>query len=100
MKVLIQRTRMISFRISEEVYEELEKFCVESGVRSISDLARDAICTFIGSGSAEGSLISRVDVLSEQVKEFRNDLERISAEIAKRKKPQKRRSRTRLRRKL
>lgn len=85
MKVLNPRTRMISVRVSEEVYEDLEKFCNETGVRSLSDLARDAICTFIGSGSPEGSLLLRVDLLSEQMKQVRQDIDRIAAEIATRK---------------
>ena len=43
MALLQRRSKMISFRISEDEYHHLVGLCVSHGVRSLSDLARDAI---------------------------------------------------------
>jgi hypothetical protein len=43
MAVLRRRSKMISFRISEEEYENFVGLCASHGVRSLSDLARDAL---------------------------------------------------------
>ena len=43
MSVLKRRSRMISFRVSEDEYAGLKNLCVNEGARSGSDLARDAV---------------------------------------------------------
>src|SRR5689334_1108721 len=43
MSVLKRRSRMISFRVSEDEYAGLKNLCVNEGARSVSDLARDAV---------------------------------------------------------
>ncbi len=42
MTVLRKRGRQIAFRVSEEEYLALQMACLETGSRSISDLAREA----------------------------------------------------------
>jgi len=79
--VLIPRIRTIGVRLSEEEYAALEKFCVENGARSISELARSAICKFINHASAESALAWTVDQNIAQVKELRQRIELLSAEI-------------------
>ncbi len=44
MPVLKRRTRIVSFRLSEEEYEALMRYCVAHGARSISDYARIVAC--------------------------------------------------------
>jgi hypothetical protein len=43
MSVLKRRSRMISFRVSEDEYAGLKNLCVNEGARSVSDMARDAV---------------------------------------------------------
>jgi hypothetical protein len=43
MRVLKRKSRMISFRVSEEEYAGLKSLCVNEGARSVSDMARDAV---------------------------------------------------------
>ena len=43
MAILKRRSRMISFRLSEEEYAGLRTLCENEGARSVSDLARDAV---------------------------------------------------------
>ncbi len=44
MKILYPRTHQVSFRLSEEEYDHLRTYCASAGARSISDLARQAVC--------------------------------------------------------
>ena len=43
MSVLKRRSRMISFRVSEDEYAGLKNLCIDKGARSVSDMARDAV---------------------------------------------------------
>lgn len=43
MAILKRRSRMISFRLSEEEYAGLRTLCENEGARSVSDLARAAV---------------------------------------------------------
>jgi uncharacterized small protein (DUF1192 family) len=82
MAVLIQRIRTLGIRLSEDEYLTLERFCVESGARSISDLARNAIWTSVNRAKQESALASTVSEQSAQVKELEQRLDQLSAEIA------------------
>jgi hypothetical protein len=84
MGVLIPRIRTIGVRLSEEEYSSLEKFCVESGARSISDLARTAIYSFVSRGNqgSGNALVPAVDGHMARVRELEERIERLSAEIA------------------
>ncbi|HKW98200.1 MAG TPA: hypothetical protein VJN43_10735 [Bryobacteraceae bacterium] len=48
MTVLKRRSRMVSFRLSEEEYEGLRQICLTVGARSLSDIARDAVHRLLG----------------------------------------------------
>lgn len=82
MAVLIPRIRTIGVRLSEEEYATLEKFCVESGARSISDLARNAIWSFVNRANQESTLTSTVNQNVAHVKDLEERIARLSAEIA------------------
>lgn len=43
MAVIKRRSKMVSFRLSEQEYQDLLMLCEQRGSRSISDLARDAV---------------------------------------------------------
>lgn len=44
MRVLRRKTRMVSFRVTEEEYNRLLETCVANGARSISDFTRERMC--------------------------------------------------------
>lgn len=82
MTVLVPRIRTIGIRLSEEEYSALESFCIKSGARSISDLARTAIYRFVNHSNQEDELISAVNNHDAQVKELEQRLQLLTAEIA------------------
>jgi hypothetical protein len=81
MTVLIPRARSISVRLSLEEFSALERFCVASGARSISDLARSAICGLLNHANEEKALISTVREHSALVKDMENKIDQLTAEI-------------------
>ena len=74
MTVLKRRSRMVSFRLSEQEYENLLTLCSSRGARSLSDLARDAMQALIPDGDRDGlpslvqQLRKRMDDLDLEVK--------------------------------
>jgi uncharacterized small protein (DUF1192 family) len=82
MAVLVQRIRTLGVRLSEDEYSSLERFCVESGARSISDLARSAICSFMSHGNQQNALAATVNQNVAQVMELQQKIEILAAEIA------------------
>jgi hypothetical protein len=44
MSVIRPRSRIISFRLAEDEYEQLRKLTATDGARSLSDYARAAVC--------------------------------------------------------
>lgn len=80
--VLIPRTRTIGVRLSEDEYSSLADFCLEIGARSISDLARTAICSFVSRASQESLLAATVSEIVAHVEDLQGKLEKVSAEIA------------------
>lgn len=80
--ILFPRTRAISVRLSEEEHAALEKFCLEGGARCISDVARDAIRSFVSQASEEGTLLASLMQHSDQVEELKQRLELLAVEFA------------------
>lgn len=80
--VLIPRTRTISVRLSEEEHAALEKFCLDGGARCISDLARNAIRSFVSQASEESTVLANLIQNSAQVKELEQRLEVLALEFA------------------
>lgn len=80
--VLIQRTRTISVRLSEQEHAALEKYCLDGGARCISDLARNAISSFLSQASEESTLLANLVQNSTQVKELEQRLELLADEFA------------------
>lgn len=73
MAILKRRSRMISFRLSEDEYASLRSLCENEGARSVSDLARDAVHRLIVKDSEADvavtlrALQGRIDSLDLQV---------------------------------
>jgi hypothetical protein len=72
--VLKRRSRMISFRLSDEEYASLRSLCENEGIRSVSALARDAVHRRMHKESqipvevAVRALEGRVNILDDQIK--------------------------------
>jgi len=81
MGVLKRRSRMINFRLSEDEYENLKNFCIARQARSISDLARDAVCRLISADPAKapnGDLAEMMEKLNGRVNELDREVKRLS----------------------
>lgn len=81
MAVLMPRARSISIRLSLEEFSALEKYCVASGARSISDLARSAICGLLNRAHEESALTVTVHEHSALVKGLEGKIEQLTTEI-------------------
>jgi hypothetical protein len=81
MSVLIPRIRTINVRLSEEEYLELERFCVASGARSISDLVRNTMNSLIASTSQDNSLASSVIEYSAHVRDLETRVKELASEL-------------------
>ncbi len=75
------RARSISVRLSHEEFSALEKYCVASGARSISDLARSAICSLLNRAREESALVLTVHEHSALVKSLQGKIEQLTEEI-------------------
>lgn len=76
MTVLKRRTRIISFRLFENEYQELQNICVSEGVRSLSDLARSAVCHLIRSGGKNLD-----ETLEEELWKLKGRMEGLDCEL-------------------
>lgn len=79
--VFHQKTRMISFRVSEEDFRLLRELCLGEGFGSCSDLLRTAVQELISNRSQRGptavagavqSLITRLESLDQSLKDLMN----------------------------
>lgn len=43
MTLLKRRTRLLSFRVTQEEFDHLQAACIEKGARNVSDFARTAL---------------------------------------------------------
>jgi uncharacterized caspase-like protein len=80
--VLVPRQRTIGVRLSEAEYAALERFCVEGGARSISDVARKAISSLISNSNRKSAVASSANRNSVQMKELEGQMRQLAAEIS------------------
>jgi hypothetical protein len=73
---------MINVRLSEEEYVELERFCIASGARSISDLVRSTMHRVVRGGNQKNALASSVNEYSTQVRELEQRVKELAVELA------------------
>jgi hypothetical protein len=58
MMLFASRKKLVTFRITSEEYEALRSLCVSKGVRSISELTRDAVLQQITSDRVSRLLVA------------------------------------------
>lgn len=78
-----KRTRVVSFRVSENEYTELVEMCHSTGVRSVSEMARAAVCD-LSAPRHEGdplSVLHRVARLEVEVQELSRAVRELSAPL-------------------
>ena len=79
--VLKRRSKMISFRLSEQEYADLRNVCENAGARSVSDLARDAVHRLVCKQSESAveatvqELVGRVNSLDLEVRRLAQALD-------------------------
>lgn len=80
MAVLKRRTRVVSFRLSEEEYMELRNSCIAQGARSVSDYARAAACRLAGArnGSQESTVEVTIRKLFGSYQELDREVKRLA----------------------
>lgn len=80
MAVFKKRTRIISFRISEEEYETLQHISMLNGAHSVSDYARSVACRFITAQTTgeEPSLTFEIQALNRRIDEMYRHLMRLA----------------------
>ena len=90
MGVLKRRTRLISFRLSDEEYEELLKITAARGARSISDFSRTALCQALKGNfdsvipEPDGTLPNHVRDLIKSMQELGGVISKLSGQLEKR----------------
>ncbi len=80
MSVYKRKSRMISFRISDEEYELLRKISQHQGARSVSDYARSALI-HVNSETASpesGALEAKITRLDDELQELRTTVQRLT----------------------
>jgi hypothetical protein len=78
MTVFNPRKRIVSLRLSDDEYERLVGLCTAHDARSVSDLARIAVCDFLGSnGNGQNRRLSGTD-LEAKVRQLEDELRRLS----------------------
>jgi hypothetical protein len=78
--VLNVKTRLVSFRLSEEEYEKVQRMCASEGSRSLSEFLRSAfsVITRVAPHDEE-PLDARLESLSRCVDQLRQDLQALTA---------------------
>jgi hypothetical protein len=75
MSVIRPRTRIISFRLAEDEYEQLQKLTATDGARSLSEYARAAVCHSLQTNPpADGEYQFGLAALSGSVEALRRDV--------------------------
>jgi Ribbon-helix-helix protein, copG family len=70
---------MVSFRLSEEEYEELKHICATIGARSLSDIARDAVHRLLDDGvEPKRDLETELRRLSQKMEAIDNEVKRLA----------------------
>ena len=75
------KSRMVSFRLTEEQYEEFRRLCSSQGSTSVSDMARSAILLLLGrpKPNPQSTLESRVAAIEEQIHVLMADVRRLQS---------------------
>jgi len=81
MPVLKRRSKMVSFRLSEQEYQDLVALCISRDVRSLSDLARDAMHGLLGTSKRNGNGNGNGDDIETAVAELHGRMAEMDREL-------------------
>lgn len=81
MGLAFRKSKMVSFRLSQEEYLRFRELCATQGVRSLSDLARTAMHRMVASESRADPLVLEVQDLRSQVRSLSQELDRLSQAV-------------------
>ena len=81
MTILKRRTKLVSFRLSDEEYEKIQGACMAQGARSISEFARAALQRTTASGKDQQSE-SAFDPGTQELIETMRELTRQLGQLA------------------
>jgi len=84
--MLKTRTRLVSFRLSEEEYQRLKYVCSQKGARSISDGARALLCQIRGLSddlSPDGSPTIKSGHLIDSLERLNSGINRLTDLVEK-----------------
>ena len=71
------RTRMVSFRLSEDEYERLKDLSLMECARSVSEFARSALCKLPGGNGDSSSTAPRMEKLEGAVRQLRTEMHQL-----------------------
>jgi len=78
-----KRSRLVSFRLSEQEYQILHNSTLNGGARSISDFARRALLEGTGRGAPEGSATSGVTVKNDTLEQLVTTMSELNRVISR-----------------
>ncbi len=83
--MLKTRTRLVSFRLSEEEYQRLKYVCSQKGARSISDGARALLCQIRGfsDDSPDGGAVVKSGHLIDSLERLNTGINRLTDLVEK-----------------
>ena len=84
--MLKTRTRLVSFRLSEEEYQRLKYVCSQKGARSISDGARALLCQIRGFSdelSSDGGSALKSEHLIDSLERLNSGINRLTDLVEK-----------------
>ena len=81
-----QRTRIVSFRLSEDEYQRLADTFPVQGGRSVSDLVRVALVRL--SGDSGDATLDTVQALGRQIRRLEREVKRMSVLLEQSARPQ------------
>jgi hypothetical protein len=77
MAVLTRRSRVVSFRVSEEEYQDLVHICLTRQARSISDFARFVTLSHFDANPSEGTSESALQQIHRKLGVIDRELRRL-----------------------
>jgi hypothetical protein len=85
MPLFASRKRLVTFRLTTEEYEALRGLCISKGVRSISELTRDAVLQqLLGDrGSKRGSFETDLMSLMSELEQIDEAIQNLSGRISR-----------------
>ena len=81
MNMIDRKSRMVSFRLSPEEYRQLRDACVTHGVRSLSELARNAMQGLIVTTRSDLPLHLQVQELRDRLATLSQQIDRLSQSV-------------------